>query len=135
MMETTSTLPFAGAFGLARCTIGFYAGFMVGIMEALEYVTYTATSALSLANMICSLGDYSLTYTPAICFLFYLSALYFHIKGGAVFWYFNGVMCFVSITLLLIYCFGSLPWVNFQANAGYSDPENPTESKKWLKYI
>ena len=26
IMETTSALPFAGAFGLARCTIGFYAG-------------------------------------------------------------------------------------------------------------
>ena len=26
IMETTSALPFAGAFGLARCTLGFYAG-------------------------------------------------------------------------------------------------------------
>ena len=49
--ELTSALPFAGgAYGLARCSLGFYAGFMVGCGEALEYITYTAISAVTLVS-------------------------------------------------------------------------------------
>ena len=129
IMETTSALPFAGAFGLARCTLGFYAGFMVASMEALEYITYTATSALALANMLLSVLNLDVIYTPLICFLFYIVALVFHIRGGWVFWHFNTVLAMVSILVVIVFCLGSLRWVNFAQNAGVMDSSNPNERK------
>ena len=118
-------MPFAGAFGLARCTIGFYAGFMVASIEALEYITYTATSALALSSMIIHLMKIDAIYIPLLCFLFYFTALVVHIRGGWVFWRLNSVLAVVSILILTIYCFGSLKFGNFAANAGLADAANP----------
>ena len=47
--ELTSAVPFSGgAYGLARLTLGFYPGFIVGICESVEYIIYVAASAISL---------------------------------------------------------------------------------------
>jgi hypothetical protein len=44
--ELTSTFPFpGGCFGFARCTIGFYPGFLVGCLELFYYVNSVAISA------------------------------------------------------------------------------------------
>lgn len=125
IMETTSALPFAGAFGLARCTIGFYAGFIIASIEALEYITYTATSALALSSMIIQLMKIDVIFTPLLCFLFYFTALIVHVRGGWVFWRVNSVLAIVSILIIIVYIFGSLKFVNFTANAGLSDKKNP----------
>lgn len=60
--ETTSALPFAGAFGLARCILGFYLGFLVGCIETLEYIIYVAVSCIAVCSMVCSLADIDLKW-------------------------------------------------------------------------
>ncbi|GAB9466634.1 Atp-binding protein [Globisporangium polare] len=51
--EVTGALPFAGgAYGLSRCTLGFFPGYLIGCCDALEYIAYVATSVVSLAKMI-----------------------------------------------------------------------------------
>ena len=55
--ELSSCVPFAGgSYGLARCSFGSYAGFLVGICEAFEYMIYVAVSAVSLGDMFVTLG-------------------------------------------------------------------------------
>ena len=127
IMETTSALPIAGAFGLTRTIIGPYAGFMIAGIEALQYITYTAATVITFSSMILSLMDADVIYTPAVCFLFYVSALIFHIPGGWVFWQFNSLLAIVSLLIVVIYCLGSLEWTHFDENAGVVDTTNSTK--------
>jgi amino acid transporter len=50
--EMTAALPFAGgAWAFARVTIGFYAGFLIGVSEWLEYVFYVSTTTIVIGTM------------------------------------------------------------------------------------
>ena len=112
--EITSGLPFAGgAYGLARCSLGFYVGYLIGCCEALEYIIYVSISVISFGQMICQLCSFSSTYLPLIWFLFYVVALFIQISGGKVFWYSSFVLALVSLLIVLIFCFGNLGSVNF----------------------
>ena len=116
--------------GLARCTISLYAGFIVAAIEAIEYITYTATSALALSSMILSLMGADYMYTPAVCLLFYISAILIHVRGGWVFWHFNSFLAIISLLIVVIYCLGSLKWVNFEENAGLVDSDSLSPQDK-----
>lgn len=51
--EITGALPFAGgAYGLARCTLGFYPAFMIGCCEALEYMAYVSVSTIAFIDLL-----------------------------------------------------------------------------------
>jgi len=116
--ELSSALPFAGgAYGFARCTLGYYLGFMVGCCETIQYITYVASSAISLGSMITTLIPITIGYEPVIWLIFYITALVIYIIGGATFWRFSTTIGVVSTLILLMFCLGSLPWVDFQSNA------------------
>jgi amino acid transporter len=116
--EVSSALPFAGgAYGLARVSLGLYPGFLIGCCEAIEYIYYVASSAIVLAKMIVSITHSPDIMTPVYSLLFYISALLIHIYGGIWFWRTSTVLGVVSLLIIVIYCFGSLPWVDFLANA------------------
>ncbi|TMW58180.1 hypothetical protein Poli38472_011768 [Pythium oligandrum] len=120
--EITGALPFAGgAYGLSRCTLGFFPGFIIGCCEALEYIAYVATTTLVLADMIVSSVPSLEGYEPLIWALFYITALWFHIRGGQVFWRFNLFIGAVSLLIVVIYSLGSLSFVNFSAYTAH-DP-------------
>jgi ethanolamine permease len=116
--EISSALPFAGgAYGLARVSLGMYPGFIIGCLEAGEYIVYVASSAIALAMMIISLSNSSNDLLPIICLIFYISALMIHLPGGRIFWTTNAFLAFVSIGFIIIYIFGSIPSCNFAVNA------------------
>jgi hypothetical protein len=78
--ELTSALPFAGgAYGLARCSLGFYCGFMVGCSEALEYITYTAISYVTLVSMLVSAAPGLAGWEPLLWLLLYVVSLIIYI--------------------------------------------------------
>lgn len=121
--EITGALPFAGgAYGLSRCTLGFYAGFIIGCAEALEYIVYVSTSVLSLADMLVESIPELAGLEPLIWLLFYVSSLYVHIRGDYIFWRWNMVIGVLSLFFVLLYCIGSFPHTNFAANAD-NDPD------------
>jgi len=116
--ELSSTLPFAGgAYGLARCTLGFCPGFIIGCCETFEYILYVAASATTLSSMIVNFFPLSDAFQPLIWLLFYISALIVHIKGGGLFWRFNAIIAVISVTIIIIYVLGSFRWVDFTRNA------------------
>lgn len=116
--EISSALPFAGgAYGLARVSLGMYPGFIIGCLEAAEYIVYVASSAIALAMMIISLTKSSNDLLPIICLIFYISAMMIHLPGGRIFWTANAFLAVVSIGFILIYIFGSIPLCNFALNA------------------
>lgn len=121
--EITGALPFAGgAYGLSRCTLGFYAGFIIGCIEALEYITYVSTAVLSLTNMLVEIGPVLSGTQPALALAFYMSALVFHCRGGKLFWRWNLFIGVLSLFFVLLYCVGSFRDVDFPGNAD-TDPQ------------
>jgi amino acid transporter len=92
LAEITSGLPFAGGcYGLTRCMLGYFPGFIFGCVEALEYAAYVATSAVVLSNSIIHVFDMDKYWRLVICFLFFLSSNTIYIIGGDVFWRTNSV--------------------------------------------
>lgn len=122
--EITGALPFAGgAYGLARCTLGFFPGYLIGCCEALEYITYVAATTESLAKILILIVPSLHGYEPLIYLLFYLSALWFHIAGGNWFWRFTLTLGAASLAILLVFCFGCMSLSNFSAAYAVSDLE------------
>ena len=103
-----------GGYGLARVTLGFYAGFMVGCFEIMEYILYTADSCLSLGSLVAQVTEMDPKYSPLVWLAFYISAVWIYCVGGKIFWRVSNVLAFLSITILLIYAFGSSKFVNFR---------------------
>ena len=125
-MELAGVLPFAGgAYGLARCSLGFYAGFMVGCFEALEYITYVAISTVAFGRRITTMYPSWEGYEPVVWALFFVISLSIYTKmSRRVFYRVANVLAATSLVLLLIYCFGSLKFVDF---GHYADAVgNPT---------
>jgi ethanolamine permease len=120
--EISSTLPFAGgAYGLARCTLGYYLGYLVGCFEALQYIIYVSSAIISLGSMILPPSS---VYHPLLWLLFYAPALATHIAGGKIFWHFNFIVASISLLLIVVYCLGSASRANFLLNAPYVSPNN-----------
>ena len=111
--EITSALPFAGgAYGISRVTLGLYAGFIVGILEACEYIAYVASSALVLSELLCLTTMTSLTMIPVYSLVFFIVAVSIQIGGGRWFWWSSTILAVMSISILLIYNLGSLKWTD-----------------------
>ena len=111
--EVASALPFAGgAYGMARVSLGLYAGFLVGCLEASEYIAYVASSCIVLSTLVCDTSGSSLTLMPLYGLVFFFITVWIQVSGGLLFWRFNAVLGVVSIGILLMYNFGSLYWAN-----------------------
>lgn len=125
--EMASALPFAGgAYGLARCTLGFYPGYVVGCSECLEYIIYVAVSTIFIGQMLTIFCRTPSNLEPLWWLLFYLTALGIQIKGGSFFWHVNLFLTLISLGILLIYIFGSLAYVDINK---YSIPSAVNNSQ------
>ncbi|EQC26181.1 hypothetical protein SDRG_15985 [Saprolegnia diclina VS20] len=118
--EMTSTLPFAGgAYGLSRCCLGYFSGFVIGCCEVLEYIAYVSSSVLTLGQMLQIVFPVlSDAYLPLVWLAIYVVAVAIHIRGGRVFWLLVRALAFLSISVLVLYCVGSLSFVRFDLYAG-----------------
>ena len=129
--ELSSALPFAGgAYGLARCTMGFFPGFLIGASETIEYVFYVAVSVNALTGMISSLNSGLIGYEPLVWFLIYFSICLIYIYGGKWFWRFNFFLAAISLLILLFYCFGSMTYVNLPKYGSYAS--DSTSETGWF---
>jgi len=110
--EILSGLPFSGgAFGMVRCTVGFFPGFIVGCTEVCYYIITASLTVYALCPMIAS----SLHLTGGlanaiIALLFYCSVFLLMIqrRSSGLFWNFTKALALISVLLLLIYFVGSL---------------------------
>ncbi|GLE02825.1 hypothetical protein PINS_up011689 [Pythium insidiosum] len=116
--EITGALPFAGgAYGLARCTLGFFPAFLIGCCEALEYIAYVASSVLSLGDMIVQAAPSLHAYRWLLWLAFYASAIAVHVAGDRVFWTVNRLLALVSLAVLALYVFGSICFADYKTYA------------------
>ncbi|KAH9087097.1 hypothetical protein Ae201684P_000509 [Aphanomyces euteiches] len=117
--EMASMFPFeGGAFGLARCTWGFYAGFIVGCCEALQYIIYVACAFVSFGKMLGSFWPFAESQPYIIWFLAYALSSFTLILGGKIYWRWNVALALYSIGIIIIYVFGSMPYVDIKKFGG-----------------
>ena len=130
--EITSALPFAGgAYGISRVTLGLYAGFIVGILEACEYIAYVASSTIILSDLVCFTSMTSLTLIPVYSLIFFIVAVSIQIAGGRWFWWSSSILAVLSIVILLIYNLGSLNRTNIM----YTSSSSTTGSTEQAYFI
>ncbi|DAZ94010.1 TPA: hypothetical protein N0F65_001621 [Lagenidium giganteum] len=122
--EITGALPFAGgAYGLSRCTLGFFPAFLIGCCEAFEYIACVATTMISLAGLIVTMVPDLKGSEPWLWLLLYGSILLIQIRGQTPFWTCNFIIGVMSIGILVIYCIGCLPFVNIKKEALEDDTQ------------
>ena len=95
---------------------------MVGCSEIIEYILYTADTCLTLGALVVRVTEMDSKYEPLVWLAFYVSAVSVYCIGGKVFWRVSKTLAFLSITILLIFCFGSFKFVDFKfaEYVGYS---------------
>ncbi|GLD92487.1 hypothetical protein PINS_up001046 [Pythium insidiosum] len=120
--EIAGALPFAGgSYGLSRCTLGYFPGYIIGCAEACEYIAYVSSAVMSLAKMIVESIPALKGAEPFLWYLIYAHALLFHYRGDAWFWRWNKLIGCTSLLVVLLYTLGSLPHVDFADHAD-TDP-------------
>ncbi|ETV96734.1 hypothetical protein H310_10051 [Aphanomyces invadans] len=118
MAEMTSMMPFAGgAYGLGRCTLGFFVGFLLGCCETLEYILYVTCACLTLCRMLADKWPVLTKYKYLVWALTYLVACMPVARGGRPFWMWNRAMAAISLGIILLFCVGSLPFVELHQPA------------------
>ncbi|ETW01737.1 hypothetical protein H310_06342 [Aphanomyces invadans] len=121
MAEVSSMVVFeGGAFGLARCTWGFYAGFIIGCCEGVQYILYVTCSFVALGRMVAAFWPLIVDHPYVSWFLSYVLSSAMLIVGGRVYWRWNMMLALVSFLILVVYVCGSLPYVDIAAHGGGS---------------
>jgi ethanolamine permease len=135
LAEIVSTVSFSGgSYGMARVVLGFYVGFLVAMFEYMEYIVYTAQSAQFIGTVLCEAFHLSSTLAPVFSLLFYIVSFGFLSMNNAWFWRINAALAATSLAIILIYCFGSLPHVNFWENASFhADTQHPSAGSNWFE--
>ena len=115
--ETASALPFSGgAWAIARITLGFYPGYLIGCCESMQYIAWGSWNLIPLV-------EYTTTnesLKPLVGLLFYFLALSIHGVGSRAFWPLNLTLALTSFFIIIVYCFGALGEVDFEKNSRYS---------------
>lgn len=115
--ELSGSLPFAGgAYGIALCTLGFLPAFLIGCFEALEYIMLAASATISFGDMLAALEPSLDSYKLLVYAMLYGVSLAVNIIGDTLFWRFNIALGSLSLLILLIYCFGAIPFADFRKN-------------------
>lgn len=130
--EIVSGFPFSGGgYGLARVAQGYYIGFLVGCCEVLEYIAYSALSFLYASELLCLILDIDSQYSILFCFFCYVIAAFITIHKSRILVYTNYAIAAVSLAIVLVFCFGTMRWANFD-KASLQLTSNKRDIENWF---
>jgi ethanolamine permease len=116
--ELSGALPFAGgAYGIARVTLGTYAGFLIACFDLYQSVFFVTYSVLIMGLLITVVAETKLESTLYFWLGIYASYMIIHIKGGLMMWRTQKMLVLGSLGLLLIYLFYSIKDAHFRTYA------------------
>lgn len=115
--ELSGSLPFAGgAYGIARCTLGFFPAFLIGCFEAAVYIILAASAIIYTGGLLVVLAPSLASYELLIYAILYFVSLAINITGDTLFWGSNAFLGSLSLLIVLVYCFGAIPFADFEKN-------------------
>ncbi|KAG9406845.1 hypothetical protein AC1031_003173 [Aphanomyces cochlioides] len=120
--EVSSVISFpGGVYGLARCTVGFYFGFVAGCCELLEYTLFVTTGNLTISQVLSMRWPALLPYTPLIWLINQTITFAVVLIGGRLFWRFIVVMAIVVVMILFLYYFSAMSYADTATYSGGMD--------------
>jgi ethanolamine permease len=122
--ELSSAIPFAGgSYGLARCTLGYYAGFLTGCFEVFSMILAVSFGSVFLTLAIDELwpGYESLSWVFILMFFVFCGLA--NCAGKRVVWTISVVMAAYSLLVVLLYIFTWAPKVDITRFANISNME------------
>ncbi|OQR88946.1 Amino Acid-Polyamine-Organocation (APC) Family, partial [Achlya hypogyna] len=128
--EVSGKIAFSGgSYGLTRITLGFYAGFLVGFLELLEYIASASVSVSYVAEFLATEFDIGEAYLPLMWFIFYIVFItIFHLRGKYV-WSFMVVFALACIAPSVLLVVTNLHHADLGRYGGLVD--NSTGSVVW----
>ena len=121
-----------GSYGIARCFLGNYIGFLLGCAEIVKCVFYVASSVIYLGRMIVLMEPSMKGLEPVIYLVFFMLSLLLCVFSGRMFWRFSTVLAILSLSILLLYCFSSLKSVDFMKYAYTPSTNDAPVSDPWF---
>lgn len=116
--EIVGAIAFSGgAYGLSRVTLGFYFGFIVGVMELLEYIAYTSVSVVWLGQYVTDELIIDSRWQFLIWAVIYALFVAVIARGDRFMWNLIVVLAIVSVLPIIVYSFGSFKFTNFSKYA------------------
>ena len=130
--ELSSALPFAGgAYGIARVTLGVYAGFFIAVCDTYKSIIYAASAAYAVGDIITFATGYDKKYEHGWWVAYYVVLMCIHCYGGRTFWRINTVLAVISTLILFVYIFGTIKFADFQENA-HLEIESEGDNSEWF---
>ncbi|CAK4647188.1 unnamed protein product [Aphanomyces euteiches] len=120
--EVSSVISFpGGVYGLARCTVGFYFGFLAGCCELLEYTLFVTTGNLTISQILSNRWPALLPYTPLIWLINQTITFGVVLIGGRLFWRVIVVVAIVVAMILFLYYFSAMSYADMATYSGGMD--------------
>ncbi|KAG9406847.1 hypothetical protein AC1031_003175 [Aphanomyces cochlioides] len=120
--EVASVVAFhGGVYGLARCTLGFYFGYMAGCCELLEYSLLVTASSVSVARVIVAEWPSVRPYAPVICLINQTVSYSVVLLGRRILWRYTVVLVIVIFMILFLYFFSAWSLANVKVYGGGMD--------------
>jgi ethanolamine permease len=115
----SSVIPFSGGgYGLARCSLGFYPGFVVGCCDFLQYMIFLSLFAEYVSQYTCTLFPGASSVRALIWSMVIVTSLVIQLNFSRRMMYrFVVGMAVVQLAALCIFCFGSFKYMNFYGYA------------------
>jgi len=121
LAELAGIIPFSGgSYTYVLLSFGNYIGFLVGAFESIALILYTSSSTIFFGEMITNVLNTDSNYEPLYWLFVYVISVFICIYGGHIFWMLNKVLAIISIFIIILYIFCSIPFVDFEKK---SDPK------------
>jgi amino acid transporter len=134
--ELTTAFPYSGSiFGFSRVTLGYYVAYLAACCEIMAAILFFSITSMTLGKIVTSMDPVGWKHTmEPIVWVVYTSLMSFLcVYGGKYVFSLQKCLCCVSLIIFLVYCLGSLKYVDFRKNAPYHDV-NGTETgvSRWF---
>ncbi|EQC26701.1 hypothetical protein SDRG_15486 [Saprolegnia diclina VS20] len=107
-----------GSYGLARVTLGFYVGYLVGCMELLEYAASSSVSVNFLGEFITGKLNLDVRYEPVVWLVYFVLVNGFFKLRGQLMWNLLVVFALLCVLPAVLFIAGTIPFANL-AQYGY----------------
>ena len=97
--------------------MGIFPGYLVAYVDSYKSVMYVSSAAYAVGELVTEISGCHEQLEPLWWALFYLGSLMVHTQGGRLFWRFNKVFAVITVSIILIYIFGTIKFADFNANA------------------
>ncbi|CAK4072203.1 unnamed protein product [Aphanomyces euteiches] len=128
--EVSGKVP-GGSYGLARAVLGFYPGFILGCLELLEYISFGSVSILFVTNYATDYFGWDERVKPLLWLIQYVVFIALLESRGKYVWRFMLVFAIICLLPMVLYVFGSIPYLDLAMNGVLVDPD--TNETTWAK--